>query len=343
MRICQVVTGLIPIPNNRWGATEKVMWNYKIYLEKRGLLCDVLYLNDVDKSKYDIVHIHMANLAIEAKKRGIPYVFSIHDHHAEYHGEGSYVYNQNLEAIKGSIFSITHAEHYIDLFHGTDKLFYLSHGVDNQFFKRTNTSFLRGYNILMVANNGLAGDFSIDRKGFLHGINAAKELDLPITIIGAEANRKFFELHPDILQSYDRITIHDDNPTDDFILSAYNSHKIFLHPSFLEAGHPNLTLLEAMSCNLEIVAAYKGSQSIPRLVKIENLTTSDVVEGIKKAISNHQNNSHVKYDFEQLRYDWAAITSTLHKMYSYVLCNKQTNDSKIVKDKYLNCYASFED
>jgi len=33
MKICQVVTGIIPVPNNRWGAVEKIIWEYKRNLE----------------------------------------------------------------------------------------------------------------------------------------------------------------------------------------------------------------------------------------------------------------------------------------------------------------------
>lgn len=337
MKVCQVVTGLIPVPNNRWGATEKVMWNYKICLERLGVECDVKYLNEVDKSQYDIVHIHMANLAIEAKKRGIPYVFSIHDHHVEYYGEGSYIYNQNLEAIKGSMFSITHAEHYLELFHQTDKLFYLCHGVDTGFYKGSNKQPVETYKLLMVANNGLAGDYSIDRKGFLLGINAAKILNLPITIIGADANKKFFEQHSDIIGSYDKISVQYDNPTDDVILSAYNSHQIFLHPSILEAGHPNLTLLEAMSCNLEIVATYKGSNDISGLVPINNLDVDNVVLGINNAITNYLNYSNT-FTTNKMRYDWITISTTLKSMYEFIIKNSETNDSNIVNMKYLESY-----
>lgn len=335
MKVCQVVTGLIPIPNNRWGATEKVIWNYKIALEKLGAECDVLYLNDVESSKYDIVHIHMANLAIEAKKRGIPYVFSIHDHHTEFHGKGSHIYNQNLEAIKGSIFSITHAEHYIELFDGTDKLFYLSHGVDTSFYKPTYKPNVGDYRLLMVANNGMAGNYGIDRKGFIIAIEAAKQLGMELTIIGADANLQFFKIHDEYLKFHDKLTVRYDNPTDDVIVQAYNDHHIFLHPSQLEAGHPNLTLLEAMSCNLMIVGTYYGSNEIPKMVKIDNLTKWDLVEGIKKAKFTY---GHLDTPVVHMQYDWVTIAEILKNMYSYALQNQEMHDSKTIKEKYITLY-----
>ena len=133
MKIIQVTPGVISIPPNGWGAIEKVIWAYKTELDKLDNNCEVRYLNDVDRS--DIVHIHMANLAIDAKNKGIPYIFSIHDHHVMRYDKNSKVYQDNLEAIKGSIISFTHAEHYVNYFNETDKLFYLSHGVDTSYFK----------------------------------------------------------------------------------------------------------------------------------------------------------------------------------------------------------------
>ena len=133
MKITQVTPGLIPVPPNGWGAVEKIIWNYKLNFEKMGHECDVTYLNYVDTDS-DIIHIHVANLAIEAKERGIPYIFSLHDHHVVRHGKNSGPYLENLEAIKGSIISFTHAEFLVDYFDETDKLFYLSHGVDTEYF-----------------------------------------------------------------------------------------------------------------------------------------------------------------------------------------------------------------
>jgi len=340
MKVCQVVTGLIPVPNNRWGATEKVMWNYKMCLQSLGVQCDVLYLNEVEKDKYDIVHIHMANLALEAKKRGIPYIFSIHDHHTEYHGKGSHIYNQNLEAIKGSVFSLTHAEHYLDLFDGTDKLFYLSHGVNTSLFVPAKHENVSEFKLLMVANNGLAGDYTFDRKGFILGIQAAKALDLPITIIGAESNRKFFELRTDKEFEYEKLTINYDNPTDDVIRKAYQEHHIFLHPSFLEAGHPNLTLLEAMSCDLPIVATYKGSKNIPRIYKMEYLTTECLIDNIKKAINFYPFPRYEYYESVKKSFDWINITRMLLNMYQYSILNKNVLPTEIIKQKYLNTYQN---
>jgi len=335
MRVCQVVTGLIPIPNDRWGAVEKIIWNYKLAIDKSGHTCDVKYLNEVNPEDYDIVHIHMANLCLEAIKRNIPYVFSIHDHHAEYYGKGSFNYNQNFEAMKGSIFSITHAPHYLELFDEVDKLFHVPHGVDTLFFKPRYTNVPD--KILMVANNGLAGDYTIDRKGFEIGIAAAKRLNIPITIVGADATRMFFELKPDLLKSYDKLNVICDDPTDTIVLEQYLNSTIFLHPSFLEAGHPNLTLLEAASCCLKVIATYKGELDIAGLYRIDNLNVDEVVSKIQMANANIRlydtmfNNRH--------RYDWANVVSNqLLRMYRFVQNIQEDKSSSETKESLLSIY-----
>ena len=246
MHITQVTPGVISIPPNGWGAVEKIIWEYKLNIEKLGHQCDIKYLNDIDITKTDIVHIHMANLAIEAANRGIPYVFSLHDHHVVHHGKDSFRYKENLEAMKRSVISFTHAEFLVDFFEETDKLFYLSHGVNSEYF--VPKKLIRNeQKLLCLANNGIGGDNTYDRKGFRFAIEAAKMLDLPITIAGPENNMTFFNANPDLLE-YSKINLVCNNPNEEEILRLYQEHSIFLHPSILEAGHPNLTILEALSC-----------------------------------------------------------------------------------------------
>ena len=181
MKITHVTPGLITIPPNGWGAIEKVIWNYHLSLLEQGHESQIKYLNEVDLNS-DIIHIHVANLALEAHKRGIPYVFSLHDHHVVEYGRESELYKKNLEAIKHSIISFCHAEFLIDYFPDTDKLFYLSHGVDTNFFDFDTVVGKKNHKILCLANNGFAYNQSIDRKGFRFAIEAAKQLDLEIKL-----------------------------------------------------------------------------------------------------------------------------------------------------------------
>ena len=239
--------------------------------------CQIKYLNEIQYADDVIVHVHVANLANECHKRGIPYIFSLHDHHAYLYGKNSVVYKENLEAIENSVISTCPAKYLVDYF-GSKKLRYFSHAVNTTVFKcRNNKNPVN--KLLCVANNGYANDKSYDRKGFTYAIKAAKELGYPITIAGPSNNKKFFDTLDAELNQYDKLTkLFDLN--EEQLINLYNDHSIFLHPSELEAGHPNLTLLEAMSCGLPIVGTFE-EKSYDGMIVVERN-----VEQIKSAIQN---------------------------------------------------------
>ena len=336
MNIIQVATGTIRIPPNGWGAIERIVWAYKQKLENLGDVVDIQYVNNVTKQPNTIVHAHIANLALECKTKGIPYVFSLHDHHTEHYGKDSYCYKHNVEAIKGSIISFTHAEHLVDYFSDTDKLFYLTHGADTEFF--TPDYLPKEHSLLMIANNGLAGDSGIDRKGFRYGIEAARELDLPITIAGHPDNQKFFDIHSELLD-YKKLTLKLTNPTDEETRALYQSHTIFLHPSFLEAGHPNLTLMEAASSCIPIVGTYKGSKHIYGMWVIPEATTDNVIKGIEETIKTYDHRRNEMFANRELL-DWQHVANTLHKFYENVLKVNDKYDSERTKQLYINAYGN---
>ncbi len=163
MKICQVISSNIPIlptGQRRWGALELIMDEYTKHLRTMGHEVDIKYLNEVQPNQYDIVHIMVANLCIEAANRGIEYIYSLHDHSSFHAGKDSFNYRQQLEAIKRSVFSITHAEYVIDYFNETDKLFFLRHGVDTDYYQpdsslSTSDEYFIIHKLLCVANNGL--------------------------------------------------------------------------------------------------------------------------------------------------------------------------------------------
>ena len=336
MNIIQVATGTISIPPNGWGAIERIVWAYKQKLENLGDVVDIQYVNHVTKQPNTIVHAHIANLALECKKNGIPYVFSLHDHHTEYYGKDSYCYKHNVEAIKGSIISFTHAEHLVDYFDDTDKLFFLSHGADTEFF--TPNKETKPHSLLMIANNGLAGNAGIDRKGFRYGIEAARELDLPITIAGHPDNNAFFTIHSELLD-YKKLTLKLTNPTDEETRELYQSHTMFLHPSFLEAGHPNLTLMEAASCCTPIIGTYKGSKHIYGMYVIPECTTENVIKGINETIDTYDYRRAEMFANRELL-DWQYVANTLHKFYDNVLKVNDKYDTERTKQLYINAYGN---
>ena len=335
MRIVHVATGLITIPPNGWGAVERLIWEYKIGLEKLGDTIEIKYMNELEKWPDTIVHAHLANQAIYCRDRGIPYVYSLHDHHTEWYGKDSWVFKQNLEAMKGSIVSFTHAEYLIDYFSETDKLFYLRHGANTEFFT-PNVQIGRPHALLMIANNGLAGDSGFDRKGFRYGIEAAKEMGLPITIAGHPDNNKFFEIHKDLLE-YEKLTLKLTNPTDEETRELYQSHTIFLHPSMLEAGHPNLTLCEAASACIPIVGTYRGSKHFPGMWVLPSISVKEVARGIAETINTYE---HRRQEMLAVRdyYSWDNVAETLHKYYENVLKINEGYTSERTKQLYINAY-----
>ena len=333
MGIAQVATGLITIPPNGWGAVERLIWAYKIGLEQLGDVVDIQYINQVEKKDGQIVHAHLANLALDCRERGIPYVYSLHDHHTEWYGKDSWIYKQNLEAMKGSVISFTHAEYLIDYFSETDKLFYLPHGADIDFFTPGNLQ--TEHKLLMIANNGLGGDSGFDRKGFRYGIEAAKRLGLPITIAGHPDNQNFFNIHTDLLD-YEGLTLKLTNPTDEETRELYQTHSIFLHPSMLEAGHPNLTLMEATACAIPIVGTYKGSRHMDGMWVIPDITTDRVVEGIQQTIHTYEHRRNEMIAVRESR-SWLEVCKMLQKYYKNVLKVNNKYTSETTKQLYSVC------
>jgi glycosyltransferase involved in cell wall biosynthesis len=268
------------------------------------------------------------------REKGIPYVYSLHDHHTEWYGKDSWVYKQNLEAMKHSIISFTHAEYLIDYFSETDKLFYLRHGANTEFF--TPDYAPKTHALLMIANNGLAGNSGFDRKGFRYGIEAAKEMDLPITIAGHTDNEKFFDIHIELL-NYKKLTLKLTNPTDEETRELYQTHSIFLHPSMLEAGHPNLTLCEAASACVPIVGTYRGSKHFPGMWVLPNISTESVMNGIAETIKTYDHRRNEMFEARD-SYSWDLVAKTLHKYYENVLKINEGYTSERTRQLYINAY-----
>ena len=338
MKVIQVISSNIPVLQTglrRWGAMELIQSEYQRCLRNLGVECEIKWLNEVPTDENVIAHIHVSNLCLEAKERGIPYIYSNHDHSSFYHGKGSWLYNQQLEAIKGSVFSIAHAESVVNFFDSTDKLFYLPHGVDTEYYTPSDLS-ERKKELLMIANNGAVGDYGIDRKGFRLGIEAAKKLNLPITVVGAEANKRFFEIHNDLLE-YGGLTIDCSNPTEDKKLEYLQTHKIFLHPSSCEFGAPNITLLESWACGLPIVGSYDGSRHIEGLQVLKALDVDEICSKVEFVYNNYDE-IRSKMLVDRKKHDWSTIVGYLKKMYEAYQVIGIENGSEAVKQQYLTLY-----
>ena len=152
------------------------------------------------------------------------------------------------------------------------------------------------HNLLMVVNNGLGGYGAYDRKGFGLGVQVAMSRNLSITIAGPKNNENWFKDNPWII-GYPKLTILLE-PSNEDLRQLYTSHTIFLHPSELEAGHPNLTLLEAAACGLPILGwiemettfhgLWRASRDLKEMIRGLNTITQEYSEYRQRSLNTAQ-------------------------------------------------------
>lgn len=330
MKIAQVHLGLLPIPPNGWGAVEKIIWNYKLSLEKLGHQVDIPYINHIENGMYDVVHVHAWNHALELRDRGIPYIFTCHDHHTFLYGKNSILYHNNLEAMRCAELAIVPAPYLIEYFQYIP--IYLEHGVDTTFYANQRKS--EEIKLLCVGNNGLIEDQAFDRKGFRYAIEAAKQLDMPITVVGPTNNNKmFFESNTDLY--FDKLNILYDLD-DNELLDIFNSHHILIHATNVEAGHPPLTILEAAACGLPIITTdCCGELYINQIDR----HTNDVINKIHHVTSSYTN--EVEKTLNSVKqFDWSMIANKLSKEYlnTINIRNMKMENNKNMKNSALHIY-----
>jgi glycosyltransferase involved in cell wall biosynthesis len=99
-----------------------------------------------------------------------------------------------------------------------------------------------------------------------------------------------------------------------------------------------LTLLEAASVCMPMVATYKGSKDIAGLVKINELSTSNVIAGIHVIINDYERmiDNMAK---ERSSYSWLNVCKKLEKKYNAVQ-QFQNFNSDVIRQKYVNVYQN---
>lgn len=316
MKICHVDPACgLNIPPKNWGAIEKIIWEFEVNQNKLGHPSIHRLGGHINKGEFDIVHCHVANLAVDLKNRGIPYIYQLHDHHVMYYGKESHTYKENLEAIEGSLISLMPAKWLVDYFNHP-KCMYFAHGVNTgDFYPTDQNTFPKEPKLLMLANNGMGGKNGYDRKGFAYGLALAMKRNLPITIVGPKNNENWFNENLWAF-NYPKLSIIWE-PDNKDLRDIFQSHDIFLHPSELEAGHPNLTLLEAAACGLPIIGwiemttDFYGMWRAPRDVfRME--------EGLDDILANWESYRTLAIETGK-NFSWENRTKELIKIYEAVL------------------------
>ena len=313
MRIAHIQPSVISVPPNGWGAIEKIIWEYKMVLNQLGHVCEVVNLQDLKAEEWDVVHCHMFDQALWLAEQKIPYFYSHHDHHSMVWGEESANYQFNLKAMRLAEVAFVHAKSSIEVFKNIP--YYLSHGVNTKFFDFVEPKSIDEPNIIIVGNNGLAGTEKVfDRKGFRYAIEAARELKWSITMVGPKATQEqFLRENPDL--QYEKLRLVFDADEEQLKKELQNAH-LMIHATFVEAGHPPLTPLEAMSCGIPVIGTPMGDD-VPQIVC--ERTTESVVEGIKRFV--FERNALIA-EARQIaeNYDWKIIVeNNLLKWYFEVL------------------------
>lgn len=287
LKICHVDPACgLNIPPKNWGAVEKIIWEFENNQKLLGHESTHKLASYISPGEYDIVHCHVANLAIYLQEKNIPYIFQLHDHHAFHYGKNSSTYKINLKAIEGSLTTLLPARYLVDYFNHP-KTQYFSHGVNiNDFYpKQPLPTKLSTPKLLMIAANGLGGQSAgFDRKGFTYGLALAAKYNLEITIAGPNFNKSFFNENLWMF-NYPKLNLVFDTPNSE-LLKLYHQHDIFIHPTMLEAGHPNLTMIEAAAAGLPIIAnwehetTFHGAWRAPRDV-------FEMERGLKDIVNNY--------------------------------------------------------
>jgi autotransporter strand-loop-strand O-heptosyltransferase len=330
MKIAQVNLGLLPIPPNGWGAVEKITWTYFLELQKLGHEVTIPYINEISRGDYDIVHVHAWNHALEMKSKGIPYVFSCHDHHVYIYGKDSVVYKNNLEAMKYAELAIVPAEYLVEYFENIPM--YLQHGVSRSDFKLNSPNSKK--KLLCVGNNGLIDQKTFDRKGFRYAIEAAKILGMEITVVGpTNVNKQYFEENSDLLS--ENVTILYDLD-DNQLQKIYRTHDILIHATSVEAGHPPLTILEAASSGLPVITTdCSGDLHVTKIKR----DVESVVSGIKYVLENYDLERKKTLDSVE-KYDWQSVVGILNELYEKNIVMDMRNSALNVYNNTKRVFSS---
>jgi autotransporter strand-loop-strand O-heptosyltransferase len=313
LKILHILVGCgIDVPPRGYGGTEEVIYHYKRVAESRGHEVELKHIDEItyeDMKYYDVIHNHIGGFHEILEQRNMPYVYTMHDSWAKIHGKGSFGHNINNKVIKNSLFTLVPAKNLVDYFDYSDKTFHLDHGVDTNFYFKYRDKPEEQKRLICVGGND-------ERKGFHLAILAARELNMPITIIGpdsvhADYNEKFYNIVKECRKHIDVVVT---GNVDKTVLRNYiNTGHIVIHPAIEETGQPCLGVLEAMACGLPAISTMQDNVDIPGMVQIKR-NVEDIIDSVKIILNDYDNFSKKAREFAESR-DWNIIFDSLEKHY----------------------------
>lgn len=311
LNIALLTPGLLPIPPVGWGAIEKYLYNYRIHFEKMGHTVEYCLSNHYSFDHFDIVYTCVHNQGTHLKARNVPYIFAPDDTTPYLEGKDSWIYESNRKSMEDAVLVIHHSDLMMDYYKEFGyKTFHVPHGVDSEKYIPLHHNKVESHKLLCSAKN-----LPVDRKGFRFAMEAAINLNLPITIAGPNKNQWFFDVYPQY-KEYPRLTLLD-NLDEPELIQILNEHTIFMNVSEVEAGLPNLAMIEALSCGVPVVGTYPNRKKIKGLREVE-LNNDSTIVGVNDVINNYED-YRTKARETARSFDWFDVTYRLNEIFQYIL------------------------
>ena len=251
LKIAQIDLGYgMQVPPRKWGGLEEVQGQLILEGKRRGHIVDLTSLASFidNSSNYDLCHIHSGIFALDLEKNNYKnYLYTLHDIHPKVWGKDNENSQHQLFANEHSKFTVSLSDYYLDWFEYKNNLAKGFISVDTNYWKVDFNKNLNEHKIICVGAND-------NRKGFYLAAQAAKQLDIPITIVGP-VKEDWIENELNLInQGWGKITRLYNTPKSQ-IRELFKTHTILVHPSEIECGQPCLSVLEACSSGLAVVSS----------------------------------------------------------------------------------------
>jgi glycosyltransferase involved in cell wall biosynthesis len=272
LKIAQIDLGYgMQVPPKKWGGLEEVQGQLILEGQRRGHIVDLLPLSDFLQApiKYHLCHIHSGIFIHPLTQSNYTnIVYTLHDVHPFMWGKEHSNSQDQLQANLHSKYTVALSDYYMDWFNNSSNLIKGFVPVDTLYWKSNFDKNLNNHKIICVGAND-------DRKGFYLAAQAAKQLDIPITIVGPVREEWIETELNSINQDWNKLTRLYNTPKSQ-IRELYKHHTIMVHPTQIETAQPCLSVLEACSSGLAVISCLDDSPKkvwgvIPCTRDVENI------------------------------------------------------------------------